>query len=90
MKSPIVATVSGHVFTYPTVTALNATPPLPRRPSAAVAPHLAFAFGFLPMDVLAMSLRHPTVVCGAAGVLLGAALVGFSGGVARGEERSVR
>ena len=37
---------------------------------AAVAAHVAFAFAFLPMSVLATSLRPAAVLCGAAGAWL--------------------
>ena len=57
----------------PAIVALAAAIPLAAggaRSPAAVAAHVAFAFAFLPMSVLATSLRPAALLCAAAGAWL--------------------
>jgi hypothetical protein len=57
----------------PAIVALAAALPLAAggaRSPAAVAAHVAFAFGFLPLSVLATNLRPAALLCGAAGAWL--------------------
>jgi hypothetical protein len=64
---------SRRALVLPTIVALAAALPLAAggaRSPAAVAAHVAFAFAFLPMSVLATSLRPAAVLCGAAGAWL--------------------